>query len=479
MSDNQNTELDETPEVIDAEPQHAHDEEELKFQEEPQFVVEYKGECAYEVKCTIAAVNEKAQAGEMLDELQDDAQIPGFRRGRAPRRLIENKFSKVIRGEAVQKLISAAFKKMVAAEKLTPIHLPDVDGLENLKDRDADQPIECTFKFEVTPRCELGQYRGIQVERPVLKVAAEDVDRVLESMRDRFSVYESSADGAAAEGDQVIIDFKGEIDGKEFAGGSAEAYPYILGSKRFFQQFEEALQGATTGADLTCDVPFPAEYSNADLAGKTAQFTIKVQEIKRKKLPALDDDFAKQTGEEDLAALRTRVEGELRDRAGEQSRNAAESNALKTIVETSTFELPKSMVASSAEEYYQQEVRRLASMRVPAAIIAEGEADIRKGAEETAIRGIKTFFALREIGEAEGIEVTDADFEKEAEEIQGRTGADMEVVSRYLRTAERQDEYADRIYRRKALAVIMETATFIDKEVTPEEMEQEDGQEDA
>jgi len=262
MSDNQNNELNETPEVIVPEPKHADDEEELQFAEEPQFEVEYKGDCAYAVKCSIAAVNEKAQAAEMLDELQDEAQLPGFRRGRAPRRLIENKFSKIVRGEAAQKLVSAAFKKLIATQALKPIHLPDIDGLEKLKERAPEAPIECTFKFEVMPRCELGQYRGIEVERPVLKVTDADVGRVLDSMRDRFAVYEASKK-AAAEGDQVIIDFKGLIEGKEFAGGSAENYPYILGSKRFFAQFEEVLKGAKTGAELSCDVPFPADYSNA------------------------------------------------------------------------------------------------------------------------------------------------------------------------------------------------------------------------
>ncbi len=473
MSDQETTATTETTEEI-AQTEEAFGEEEFEFVEDPSFTVDYKGDCAYEVKTTIPAANEAKQTVELFDELEAEAELPGFRKGKAPRKLLEKKFSKAVRADATEKLVGAAFKKLIKDEDLHPIDLPDIDGLEDNMERADDAPMELTFSFEVAPRCQLGDYKGIAVERPVLKIADEDVQKALDDMRGRYALYETLESGAAEEGDQVIIDFKGTIDGEEFAGGAAENYPYILGSKRFFPEFEAALQGAESGAELSCEVPFPEDYPSKEVAGRTATFAIKVAEIKRKKLPELNDEFAEQAGAGNLAALRADIEKQLQEGASAQSDRIAENNAIKTIVEASTFELPKSLVQSSANEYYNQEIRRLMSLRVPQSEIEERDEEIKKEAEENALRNIKGYVAVSEIGKAEDIEVTDADFEKEAEAIQGRTGMDMEVIGRFLAQEEQRDEYFNRIFRTKALAVVMENAKVTEKEVTQEELEQDD-----
>ncbi len=450
------------------------EEDEFTFEEDPTFEVDHKGECLYEVKVTIPVSNEQKQMGDLFEELQGEAEVPGFRKGRAPRKLIEKKFGKVVRGDATEKLVGAAFRKLVKDEDLRPISMPDIEGMEEMLERAAGEPISCNFKFEVAPRCELGPYRGIEVERPVLKVEEADVEDAIKEMRERFAMFETEEGAKAEEGDQLIIDFTGTIDGEEFPGGKAENYPYILGSKRFFMEFEAALAGAEGGQELTCVVPFPEDYSSPDLAGKKADFSIKVSEIKRRKLPELDDDFAKQAGEEGIDALRKRVEADLGKTASAQCTSMAESNALKTIVAASTFELPKSLVESSAEEYYNQEVQRLMSMHMPVSEIEKQEEEIRKRAEETALSGIKGFVVVNEIGSAEGIEVTEEDFEKEAMAIRDRTGMEMDVISRFLGQQEQRDEYENRIYREKSMAVVMDNAKLVDKEVQRQELEESD-----
>lgn len=445
---------------------------EFEFAEEPAFDIDYKGECAYEVKVSIPAANTLKQSEEMFEELQGDAELPGFRRGKAPRKLLERKFGKAVRGEAVEKLVGAAFQRLVKSEDLKPIDYPDIEGLEDVHEQPADAPLDFTLKFEVAPRVTLGEYRGIEVEQPVLDVADEEVDKAIDSIRERQASYETVEKGKAQADDQVIIDFTGTIDGEPFEGGSAENYPYILGSGRFFKEFEAALEGAESGAEVTCDVTFPEDYSSVDLAGKTAHFTIKVNEIKRKTLPELDDDFAGDAGFESVDDLKNSVREDLQRGASEQGLQVAERRAIETIVENSTFELPKSLVDSTADVYYKQELRRLITLRVPPAELEERDAKLREQAREDAIREIKGYVAVGEIGRAENITVEEADFEKEAENIMKRTGMDVDVARRFLSQDDKRSDYEDRIYRQKAMAVVMDNAKVTTKTVTREELEE-------
>ncbi len=456
-----------------AAPPEAGEEDAFQFEKDPEFQVEYMGECLYEVKVSIPPENERKQAQELLDELQSEAQLPGFRPGRAPRKLIEKKFGKAVRGDATEKLLSAAFQKLIKDEDLRPIDRPDIEGIEEALERGEDEPLACTFKFEVSPRCELGQYRGLELERPVLKITDEDIEAALEETRGRFAVHETVEDAKAEKDDQVIISFKGTVDGEEFQGGTADNYPYILGSGRFFAQFEEALAGAQAEQEITCQVPFPEDYSNQDLAGKTADFAITVHEIKRRQLPELDDAFAKQAGMDSMAQLRERTEENLREHVKDQSARVVEAAAIQRILEETTFELPKSMVDSAADTYYEQEVRRLMSQRMPYPEIEKREEQLRGQAREDALRGIKQHILLNEIGEAEGAEVTEEDFEKEAEAIRDRTGMEMDVISKFLTQDDQRNEYASRIFREKAMAAVIDNAKITDKEVTQEELEKE------
>ncbi|MCB1217939.1 trigger factor, partial [bacterium] len=186
---------------------------EFEFTEDPTFSVDYKGECAYEVKVSIPAANTLKQSDEMFEELQEEAELPGFRRGKAPRRLVERKFGKAVRGEAVEKLVSAAFRKLIKAEELRPIDYPDIEGLENVHELPADAPLDFVLKFEVAPRVTLGDYKGIAVERPVLLIDKKAVEEAIDSFRERQASYVAIEQGEAQEGDQVIIDFAGTLNG--------------------------------------------------------------------------------------------------------------------------------------------------------------------------------------------------------------------------------------------------------------------------
>jgi trigger factor len=449
------------------------DEDEFSFAEAPVFDIDYKGDCAYEVKVTVPVANEVEQSKEMLQEIKQDAEIPGFRRGKAPVKLVERKFSKAVKKEVVGKLVSESFQKLVTDEDLKPIGYPDIDGLDDDADRKADEPMNFTFKFEVQPRVELGKYRGLKIERPVVKIDEEDIMEAVDNTLKQHANYVET-DDAAEENDQVIMDFKGTVDGEEFSGGSAENYPYVLGSNRFFPEFEEALAGSKAGDEQMVDVSFPDDYFEEILQGKTAQFSISTNEVKRLTVPEFTDDFAKEAGFEGTDDLRSKLEAQLRESSSAQSARIAESRALDAVIEDSTFEMSAGMVDSVAQNYKQQEYKNLGQAQISPDEMKARMESIEENAEAEAIKSIRAMVTLNEIGEAEGIEVIEEDFEKEAGVMAKSMGMEdqVEMVAQFMAEGDQRSTYADRIYRAKAMAVVIDSATITDKELTREEMDE-------
>ena len=448
-------------------------EKKYTFAEDPTFNIDYKGDCAYEVAVTIPIANEAQQSEEMLLELREDAELPGFRRGKAPKQLLKKKFSKAIKKEVSGKLVSEAFEKLIKDEDLKPVGYPDIQGLEEDAERPDDEAMSFTFTFEVSPRVELGKYRGLEIERPVVTVDEEDILNAIDEMLKQHASYQE-CDDQAEENDQVIMDFKGSVDGEEFSGGSAENYPYILGSKRFFPEFEEVLAGAKAGDERTCQVEFPDDYMSEDVAGKTADFTITINEVKRQTVPELSDEFAEEAGFKDTDALRESITEKLRETSKAQSNRIAEVRALEQIIQSSTYEMSAGMVESVAANYKQQEFQNMSQAQIaPDALKAKME-EIENNAETEAIKSIKAMVTLNEIGETEGVEVTEEDFEKEASVMAKQMGMEdqVQMVAQHMAQSDQRSTYADRIYRAKAMAAIINNATINDVELTREEIDE-------
>jgi trigger factor len=457
--------MEETPQAL------ATQDDETLFVEPPTFEVDYKGDCAYEVKVSVPAANKAHQRARLVDELGETAEVPGFRPGRAPKQLLLAKFGKAIATEADGKLISAAFEKLIEDEKLLPISPPDIDGLEEGKESSADQPIEVTFKFEVAPRVELGNYRGLKVERPVVTVDEKDVDEAIDNTRDQYATYEPFK-GKAAEGDQVTISFEGTVDGEVFAGGSATEYPYVLGTKRFFPEFEEGLKGAKKGEELTLTVQLPDDLPNDDIKGKEAQFTIKVDEVKRKKKPELDEAFAKELGHDSVDDMRASVKTGLQAGSAQQSQSIVESRLVSQIVEASTFEIAETTVESTTQGVVRDYYQEIAAGRLDPAVLGESSEEFMAKARETAVEEIRRAVVISEIADVEGLEVTDEDWEAEASGIAQRYGIESEIVKNYLAGDDMRSTTHNRILARKTLGRIVELAEVTDKEVPREELEE-------
>lgn len=451
---------------------HAHDtaEEEFKFEKDPEYEIDYKGDCLYSVKVSIPAVNTKSQINKNLEEVKEHAELPGFRKGKAPMWLVENKFGKIARKEALDKVITESVKKLMEDNKLRAFSTPQFEGLEELDKLPEDKDISFQVSFEVAPRCELGKYRGLELERKVLEPDESMITERLELLRNRFAIYQSVPDAEVGDGDQVIIDFSGTIDGESFPGGSANNYPYIVGSKRFFGKFEEALIGAKVGETKNCEVEFPIDYTNKSLAGKKAIFEIKIKDIKRKELPALDDEFAKQAGAENLEDLKQKIKKELEDAIVEETDYQLETSAIEQVIASSTFEIPKSLIEEVARNQVEEQIQRMIQMRIPMSEIEKQREELEKDAKEKAEKTIKWYTAANEIAEAEGIEITDSDYENEAQSIQGRTGIDIETIRNYIQEQGR-DDVNDTILRRKVVKLVLDNARIETKTVSREEWE--------
>jgi len=451
---------------------HAHDtaEEEFKFEKDPEYEIDYKGDCLYSVKISIPAVNTKSQINKNLEEVKEHAELPGFRKGKAPMWLVENKFGKIARKEALDKVITESVKKLMEDNKLRAFSTPQFEGLEELDKLPEDKDISFQVSFEVAPRCELGKYRGLELERKVLEPDENMIAERLELLRNRFAIYQSIPDAEIANGDQAIIDFNGTIDGESFPGGTANNYPYIVGSKRFFGKFEEALIGAKVGETKTCEVEFPIDYTNKSLAGKKAIFEIKIKDIKRKEMPALDDEFAKQAGAENLEDLKQKIKKELEDAISEETDYQLETDAIEQVIANSTFEIPKSLIEEVAKNQVEEQIQRMIQMRIPVSEIEKQREELEKDAKEKAEKTIKWYTVANEIAEAEGIEITDSDYEDEAQNIQGRTGIDIETIRNYIQEQGKED-VNDTIIRKKVVKLILDSAKIETKTISREEWE--------
>ena len=454
------------------------DDAENIFVEAPVFEIDYKGDCAYEVKVSVPAANKARQREILVDELGQSAEVPGFRPGRAPKNLIVAKFGKAISAEADSKLLAAAFDKLIEDEKLNPITAPEVDGIDETKTAGSDEPIVVTFKFDVAPRVELGNYRGLKVERPVVTVDEKDVDEAIEETRGQSASFETFK-GKAAEGDQVVITFEGKVDGEAFPGGSAQGYPYILGTKRFFPEFEEALKGVKKGEEVPCTVKLPDDLPNEDIRGKEAQFTITIDEVKRKKLPALDDAFAKELGHDSVDDMRKAVRESLQRGSSQQSQSIVETRLVDQIVDASTFEISPRTIEETVQSVMRDIYQDVASGRVDISAVSDQDGLVAL-ANDRAMKEIKGAVVISEIADVEGLEVNDEDWEEEASGIAQRYGIESEIVKNYLAGADMRSTTHNRILARKTLARIVELAEVTDKEVPREELEQaETTEEDA
>ncbi|WP_162011883.1 trigger factor [Streptococcus sp. S784/96/1] len=408
---------------------------------------------------TISQGQIKPALDKAFNRIKKDLNVPGFRKGQVPRPIFNQKFGEeALYEDALNSILPAVYEAAVAELELDVVAQPKIDVTSMEKGQDWTITAEVVTKPEV----KLGDYKNLAVEVELSKeVSDEEVDAKVE--RERNNLAELAVkDGAAENGDTVVIDFVGSVDGVEFDGGKGENHSLELGSGQFIPGFEEQLVGATAGDEVEVKVTFPTEYHAEDLAGKDAVFATKVNEVKAKEVPALDDELAKDIDEEveTLDELKAKYRKELEASKEIAFDDAVEAAAIELAVENAEIvELPEEMVHDEVHramnEFMGNMQRQGISPEMYFQITGTTQDDLHKQYEADADKRVKTNLVIEAIAKAEGFEVSDEDIEKEVTDLATEYNMEVEQVRSLLSV----DMLRHDITMKKAVEVITSTAT--------------------
>ena len=300
-----------------------------------------------------------SKVDERLRDMVRTANIPGFRPGKVPLKVITKRYGKAVRDEVVGELVQSSFYDAITKEELRPAGGPVIDPLE----AESGAGISYTAVFEVYPTFDLASIEGLAITRPIASVEDSDIDSMIETRRKQRREW-NEVERAAAAGDRATIDFAGSIDGEEFDGGTAEDFPLELGSGSMIPGFEDGVTGLSASDEKTIDVTFPEDYGAEHLAGKTAQFAITVKKVEEPVLPEVDDEFVKAfgVGEGTVESFKTEVRGNMERELSNRLRTATKEAVMDQLLESNSLELPNALVddeagrllASRNEELRQQ-----------------------------------------------------------------------------------------------------------------------------
>jgi trigger factor len=358
-------------------------------------------------------------------ELAKQARVRGFRPGKAPRSVLEKLYGASLTEQIEQTLVSETLPDAIEQAGLELITEPQIEAGTLAADGD----FRYTARVEVKPEIVLPDTRGLPVRRPAVQVNDEDVERELEALRQRSApLVEEPENTAVAEGHSVQVDFVGRIDGKPFEGGSGRGVDLEIGSGRFIPGFEDQLIGAVAGEDRELAVRFPDDYGSREVAGKDAVFAAHVVAIKRRHVPDLDDEFAKDRGEfETLEELRDRIRSDLTSARLAEAQNVLRRGLMDVLIERTPFEVPPGLVANELERQLGAARRRLQGSVPEQALHAQLER-WKEDWRERAEREVREGLLLEAVAAAEAISVTDEEVEQRIEEVALGQGTDAEAL---------------------------------------------------
>jgi len=385
-------------------------------------------------------------------DLKKKAKLPGFRPGKAPLSLLEKKFGPSVEEDIVRKLVPEYYQKAIKEAGLSPVEFPSIEKIELKK----GAPLLFTATVEIRPTIQLSNYSGIPVPRKEIKVTDEEVEQTLKRLQeDQGRLEAGSEDQAIKTSDYAIIDFEGSIDGKPVNQGKAEGYTLQIGSNTFPSEFESSLIGKKKGDQVEVDVPYPADYANKEIAGKSVRFKIAVKEVKNKVLPPLDDELAKDIGLGSLAELKEKIKNTLLEQRTAQQEHDQKNVIMKKLVEMHTFEVPESMVDRELHSMIDRLQERVQQKL--------DHASLHKEYESTAKERVKGTFVLNAIADAEKIEVTEQEIEEEINGLAQRAKVSPQEAKRAIYQQQGSLEgLRARIREEKALNRVYSLARFED-----------------
>ena len=408
----------------------------------------------------VGAAEFEAAIEKAYQKMRKKINVQGFRPGKAPRKMIEKLYgAEVFFEEAINNAFPVAYDAAIKEQELKVVGYPEVEMVG-----------ECTkegFTFKavvpVYPEVTLGEYKGLSAEKDEVKVGAADVNERLKNMQDRNTRL-VSVEREAKNGDTVVIDFEGFLDGVAFEGGKGENYSLELGSSSFVPGFEEQLVGLKAGEEKDLDITFPEQYT-PELAGKAVVFKVKVHEVKGKEVPELDDEFAKDVSEFDtLKELKADLKKKITEERQKAADSAFEDKLMEMVAENLTVEIPDAMVETQARQFIDNFKMQLAQSGIPyeqyQQMTGNTEEKMLEEAKDPALRQVKVDLAIAAIVKAENIEISDEEVEAEYNKMAEMYGMEVEMVKKYLT----DDQIKDQLCTQKAVSVVADSAVVIKPE---------------
>ena len=385
--------------------------------------------------------------------------VPGFRKGKVPRQMIERMYGKeVFYEDAVNALIPEAYEKAVDECEEEIVSSPKIEVAQV----EAGKPFIFTAEVALKPEVKLGKYKGVKVEKADTEVTDEEVDKEIDKERESNARNIDVTDRAVKDGDIVTLDFEGFVDGTAFEGGKGENYPLTIGSGTFIPGFEEQLVGAEIGKETEVNVTFPEDYQAEDLKGKAAVFKCTVKEIKEKELPTLDDEFASEVSEfETLAEYKADIRGRLEERKAKAAREAKEAAVIEEIIKDSDMEIPEAMIETQQRQMIDEFAQRIQSQGISLdqyfQFTGLTEEKYMEEMKPRALQNIQSRLVLEAVAQAENLVAEEADIEEEIKKMADMYKMEADKIKELL--GERQmEEMKKDIAVQKAAKLVAEAA---------------------
>ncbi len=414
------------------------------------------------VQAEVAAEEVERRLQQAARELGRQMRIPGFRKGKVPPTVVIRRLGReAVLDEALRSALGSWYVAAIDEAGVAPIGEPQLD-VGDLPEE--GKPLQFSIEIGVRPEAKLGQYRGLEVGRREPEVDEQAVQAELEGLRDRVATLET-VERAAGNGDHVVIDYLGRVDGEPFEGGEGRDQLLELGSGRLLPGFEEQLTGASAGEEREVEVKFPDEYPS-ELAGREATFAVTVKEVKAKQLPELDDELASEAaGFDTLAELRADIEARLRDGDEQAVQREFEEAVLEAAVAEAEIELPEQLVHARAHELLEQTLSALTRQGISKEsylqIVGKDEESLAHEAEPEAAGALRREAVLAAIVQAEGIEPSEEDLLEALGPSAERTGTPAEKLMEQLRSAGRLDGLREDVAARQAVGLLVREAETV------------------
>ncbi len=405
--------------------------------------------------------------------------MQGFRKGKVPRVLVEKMYGpEVFYDDAANAIIPQAYEDAMAESELDIVSMPEIDVVQIEKGK----PFIFTADVAIKPAVTLGDYKGVEVEVTAVEVTEEEIDSELEKIRDQNSRMVNVEDRPVEDGDITTIDFDGYVDGEQFEGGKADNHTLTIGSHSFIDGFEEQLIGKNLGEEVDVNVTFPEQYHAEELQGKPALFKVKINEIKTKELPELDDDLAKDVSEFDtIEEYKEDVKQKLLEGKEAQAKRVKEDKVVDKIIEDAQMDIPELMIETQTKQMFDEFAQNMQyqglTMDQYLQFTGTTQAQLVEQMKPQAIRRIKTRLVLEEISKVENIQIADEDFEKEVEKLAETYKMEIDKVKEMLGESEEKQMKEDMAVQ-KAVDLVVDAAVEVEVVEDVKEVAEEENSED-